>query len=331
MRKFLSLFLLQIVITGVLPFKGLQANPTDSIIAVSPDKILAGTFANDATFRTDYYFTQGISVNLVHPVFGKLPVNKIMLQSKASHTQYHGILVRYDGFTPLKILEANIRYGDRPYAAYIYVKNYQVNNFKDKKQRLTSGLDLGFLGPGAGAKQFQIKVHEWLDSPRPLGWDNQLRTDLILGYTADYEKQLLGVGKILEVIGNAGASVGTLYTHAAGGLFIRTGKMNPYFQNLGITSRENRGNLQKFQFFAQGRLTGKLVGYNATLQGGLLNQQNPYTLSASQISRAIRQEAAGLVCTYGGVSFERSVVWISPEFKNARPHKWMFFELQFVL
>jgi lipid A 3-O-deacylase len=329
LRRFLNFFFFGFFLLGVMPVKAMLASPADS--TVSTDKILAGTFANDATFRTDYYFTQGMRLKLVHPVLQKSPVNKILLQAGTGATRYHGLQIRYDGFTPLKILETGIRYGDRPYAAYIYAKNYVVNNYPAKKQRLTSGLDLGFIGPGAGAKEFQIKVHEWLDSPRPLGWDNQLRTDLILGYTADYEKQLLGLGKVVEVMGNAGASVGSLYTHATGGLFTRIGKMNPYFHNLGITARENRSGLQKFQFYAQGGLTGKLVGYNATLQGGLLNQDNPHTLSGTQISRTVHQKTAGLVGTYGGISFESSIVWISPEFKNARPHKWMHFELQFML
>ena len=297
----------------------------------STDKILAGTFANDATFRTDYYFTQGLSVNLVHPGLQHSPVNKILFRSGSGSTRFYGIQVRYDGFTPLKILEANIRYGDRPYAAYVYATQYLISNNPGKKQRLTSGLDVGFIGPGAGGKQFQTKVHEWIDSPKPLGWDNQLRTDLILGYQAAFEKQILAAGKVAELIGTAGASAGTLYTFASGGLFMRAGKMNPYFRNLGITGRQNRSGTQKLQFYAQGRLTGKLVGYNATLQGGLFNQNNPYTLPGSLVSRTVLQKSAGLVGAYGGVSFESSVVWISPEFKDARPHQWMFFELRFVL
>lgn len=332
MRSFLNFLFKQILLLAVLLPNILLASPTDSTrTVVSTDKILAGTFANDATFRTDYYFTQGMRVNLVHPVLQKSPVNKILLRPGMGSTRYHGFSIRYDGFTPLRIRDPDIRYGDRPYAAYIYTKSYLVSNFIYKKQRLTSGLDLGFIGPGAGAKGFQIKVHDLLDHPRPQGWDYQLQTDLVLGYTADFEKQLLGVGKVLEVIGNAGASVGTLYTHATGGFFIRTGKMNPYFQNLGIAGRENRSGLQKFQFYAHGGFTGKLVGYNATLQGGLLNRQNPYTLSAAQVARAVRQETVGLVCTYGGVSFESSIVRITPEFKNARHHQWMHFELRFTL
>ena len=52
-----------------------QNRPDSTAAQVSPDKLLTGTFANDATFRTDYYFTQGISANLVLPAFRKSPLN----------------------------------------------------------------------------------------------------------------------------------------------------------------------------------------------------------------------------------------------------------------
>jgi lipid A 3-O-deacylase len=308
-----------------------QNQPDSTAAQVSPDKLLTGTFANDATFRTDYYFTQGISANLVLPAFRKSPLNKLLLRPDGYQTSYHGIRVVYEGFTPLVISDPHIRYGDRPFAAYLYSSHYRILNNPGQKQRFTASLDLGFIGPGAGAKGFQTKVHQWLDAPTPRGWDYQVQADLILAYQVAYEKQLLHLGQLAELIGGGQASLGTLRTFAAGDLLLRSGKMNGYFQNLGISSRHNRRHLQVFQFYAQGRLRGCLVGYDATLQGGVLNRHNPYTLAASQLARAVRQATAGLVGTYKGVSFESSVVWLSPEFEQARPHKWMHFEVKFAL
>jgi len=326
LKKKYLLFVLCLFFT---PISLLAAISGDTIN--SSDKILAGTFANDATFRTDYYFTQGISANLVHPDLRKSPVNKILLGNKKRGLHYYGLKVAYDGFTPLSIEDQNIRYGDRPYAAYIYATQYKIQMNAIKKQRLTSGLDLGFMGPGAGTRAFQTKVHEWLDAPAPQGWQYQVKTDLVLGYNAVYEKGLISRFKAAELIGTAGASLGTLYTHAQTGLLLRTGKMNGYFQNLGIAHRQNRINLQRFQFYAQGRVNGKLVGYNATLQGGLLNRNSVYTIKAPDIKRTVLQKSAGLVGAYKGICFESSVVWLSPEFRNGRSHKYMFFELRFII
>lgn len=308
-----------------------QTLPDSSVQAVSPDKLLTGTFANDATFRTDYYFTQGISANLVLPVFHKSPLNKLLLRPGAYPTSYHGIRLVYEGFTPLVIGDPEIRYGDRPFASYLYSSHYRILNHPGRRQRFTAALELGFMGPGTGAGKFQSMVHQWLDAPKPLGWQHQIRTDLVLNYRLAYEKQLLHLGRGAELIGAARAALGSLHTFAAGDLLLRTGKMNGYFQNLGISSRHNRSGLQLFQFYAQAGLSGRLVGYNATLQGGMFNRHNPYTLPAGQLARAVRQANAGLVCTYKGVSFESSVVWLSPEFDQARRHKWMHFEIMFAL
>ncbi|MGV3639862.1 MAG: lipid A-modifier LpxR family protein [Adhaeribacter sp.] len=305
-------------------------NQADSL-ALSPDKLLYGTFANDATFRTDYYFTQGISASLVLPALRHSPFNKLLLQPRAYTSSYHGIRLVYDGFTPLKIADPAIRYGDRPFAAYLYTSHYRILNHAARKKRFTAALDLGFIGPGTGARKFQTKVHQWLDAPEPVGWKHQVQTDLVHNYRLGYEKQLLHLGRVAELIGGARASLGTLYTFGAGDLLLRAGKMNNYFQNLGISSRANRRGQQLFQFYAQGGVSGRLVGYNATLQGGLLNSRSPYTLAAGQLRRAVRQSTAGLVATYKGVSCESAVVWTTPEFQGARPHKWMHFEVKFAL
>jgi lipid A 3-O-deacylase len=308
-----------------------QNLPDSSRTQVSSDQLLSGTFANDATFRTDYYFTQGMTANLVLPALQQSPVNKLLLRPGAYPSSYHGIRLVYDGFTPLVISDPQIRYNDRPFAAYLYASHYRILNDPERKQRFTAALELGFIGPGAGAKGIQTRVHQWLDAPTPMGWDYQIQTDLVLNYLVAYEKQLLHLGRLAELIGSGRASLGTLRTFAAGELLLRSGKMNGYFQNLGISSRHNRRHLQLFQFYAQAGLSGRLVGHDATMQGGLLNRHNPYTLRASQVSRAVRQSTAGLVCTYKGISFESSVVWITPEFDQARPHKWMHFEVKFAL
>lgn len=307
-------------------------NQADSLaVQVSPDKLLMGTFDNDATFRTDYYYTQGLTANLVLPVFRKSPVNKLLWNPRGFTTSYHGIRLVYDGFTPLRIADPDIRYGDRPFASYLYSSHYRILNNPQRKQRLTTALDLGIMGPETGAGKFQTQAHVWFDAPKPLGWVHQVRTDLVLAYQVAYEKQLLQLGQLAELIGGGRASLGTLRTYAAGNMLLRTGKMNNYFRNLGISSRSNRGNLQLFQFYAQGGLSGRLVGYDASMQGGLLNRNSPYTLGADKLERAVRQATAGLVCTYKGFSAESAVVWLSPEFQGARNHKWMHFEVKFAL
>ncbi len=304
----------------------LAAIPPDSM-ATCTDKILISTFSNDATFRTDYYFTQGITLNMVWPELQKSPLTKLTIKSRNPAKRYYGVAVVYDGFTPLKITDPNLRYNDRPYAAYIYTSHYLVLNNPLKNWRISSGVDIGIIGPEAGAKGFQTKVHEWTNNPKPLGWDYQVRTDLVLGYRVELQKQLLSFGNTFELIGGGKVALGTLNTNAAGTILARVGKLNSYFQNLGVSSKENRVNLQRFQFYAQGSLEARVVGYNATLQGGLLNKTSPAVLRADQIKRGIWHKTAGLVCAYKGFGFGSSIIWSTPEFIGARHHKWIQFNL----
>ncbi|WP_165370581.1 lipid A deacylase LpxR family protein [Hymenobacter persicinus] len=316
-------FLLGLVLLGLLPAAYAQTpdRPT------SPDRLIQYTFANDAFFRTDYYFTQGMSLNVVLPVFARSPVNKILLPGPAGAVNRYGIKISYDGFTPLRIQDDTIRRGDRPYASYIYASLYRIATDEARHQRLTSGLDLGFIGPAAGAKGFQTYVHRLIDAPTPRGWDFQVRNDLVLGYTVGYDKQLLAAGRAAELIGSAQASVGTLNTFGEAGLLLRVGKMDPYFRNLGTQTGPTRTVGQKLQLYASGQVQGRVVGYNATMQGGLLNRSSPYTLSARQIARTVGQATTSLVAAYGGVSLRTSAVWITPEFKGSRRHAWVQFGL----
>ncbi|MDQ4139162.1 MAG: lipid A deacylase LpxR family protein, partial [Bacteroidota bacterium] len=125
--------------------------------------------------------------------------------------------------------------------------------------------------------------------------------------------------------------LGTLYTNVRAGAYLRFGWMNSYFSDLGISNATARSqnNLRKFQFFAFGRTQGKIVGYNATMQGGIINQNNVYTLSGKAVSRAVHESQTGLVCIIKGLRLESAVTFISPEFKGSRRHKWMHFNVGF--
>ncbi|WP_158546080.1 lipid A deacylase LpxR family protein [Adhaeribacter pallidiroseus] len=302
----------------------------DSVF-VNQDKLFYFIFDNDATFKVDYYYTQGIGVIHFNPVFQKSIINKILLTSKNTGAEkFYGLAYKYDGFTPTNIRDPEIRIGDRPYASYMFLNQLAGSTHKIKKERITSSLDLGIIGPATGAGKFQRKIHEYLHHGIPQGWKYQIKTDLILNYNVLYQKGIVHT-KPLEIIGEAGGSLGTLYTHATAGAMVRLGWMNSYFSDLGISNKttRNQANLRKWQLYAFGRTQGRLVGYNATMQGGFLNANNVYTLEASQISRTVLESQTGLALIVKGLRLETAVNFISPEFTNSRRHKWMHFNVGF--
>ncbi|GGG48859.1 lipid A deacylase LpxR family protein [Hymenobacter glacieicola] len=315
-------FLLGLLVLLAGPSAGYaQVGRADST-RTSPDRLLAYTFANDAFLRTDYYFTQGMTLLLVSPALRYSPVNRILGPVPRGSVLYHGIRLHYDGFTPLRIQDPFIRVGDRPYASYIYADLLRVARHPARRLLVTTALHVGFIGPAAGAKGFQTKLHKWLGAPTPRGWGYQVQTDLVLGYEGRVEKQLLAAGRFLDFNGEASASVGTLQTYAGTGATLRLGQRPSVFESWGVVTGANRAGQRQLQAYAQTQVEGRLVGYNATLQGGLLNRHTPYVLPASAIRRALARSTSTVGLGYAGVRIEGALTWISPEFRGGRSHRW---------
>ncbi|MCI1190204.1 lipid A deacylase LpxR family protein [Hymenobacter sp. DH14] len=290
--------------------------PADSLRPVSPARLLRYTYANDLFFRTDYYFTQGMTLTLVHPVLARLPVRHLLAVGPRGSMQQYGLTLRYDGFTPLRIQDAFIRVGDRPYAAYLYGSFFRISNQPTRHQRLTTALEIGFIGPAAGGKQLQTAIHRITGNAEPRGWDYQIRNAPIIGYRVEFEQQL-AASRHAELLADAEASLGTLYTYAGTGLHLRAGQFRPYFANPSHPDKQPH-----WQLYGEATLTGRLIGYDATLQGAVFSNSDPYTLSASDVRRAVLRSSGGLVLTHGGSSFTATATWVTSEFAGGRSHRW---------
>ena len=308
------LFLLLLLLSG---FSSRAAPvPADTLHPIGPDRLLSYTYANDLFFRTDYYFTQGMTLTLVHPALARLPVRHLLLGGPRGSTHYYGIRLRYDGFTPLRIQDPFIRVGDRPYAAYGYASFFRVGNQPARHQRLTTALELGFIGPAAGGKELQTAIHRATGNAEPRGWDFQVRNAPIVGYRVAFEKQLAASSGRAELLGTTEASLSTLYTYASTGLRLRAGQLNPYFSSLSAAVPGG------WQLYGQATLEGRLIGYDATLQGGIFTDNDPYTLAAGAVRRTVLRSSGSVVLAHERLSFEATAVWLSPEFTGGRSHRW---------
>jgi hypothetical protein len=132
---------------------------------------------------------------------------------------------------------------------------------------------------------------------------------------------------------NGSGNLGTLYTNLSGGFSMRTGMMNPYFGNLWVSPKQvNRASgMKNFQDFYFMKINGSLIGYDATLQGGMFNGSSIYTIPYTDISRFMFNGSAGITMTLGGVRLDVEQFLISPEFHNGWWHKWVHIGLTFCL
>lgn len=116
-------------------------------------------------------------------------------------------------YTPDDIKIAEPQPNQRPWAGLLYIERaYEVPKGPDRTITFTGRI--GITGPNAYAEQAQAWVHKHItDSPKPMGWDNQIGTSL--GILAGVKDER-GLGS--EYIGKTGWGIrGAWYWQAVAG------------------------------------------------------------------------------------------------------------------
>lgn len=295
---------------------------TASFRDVKSDNYFRFHYDNDYFTATDQFYTQGYTFELTSPLLSKNPVNYIFLKSKNSSDKF-GISLDHIGFTPTTIKSNEILYGDRPFAAAIFLKSFKIATDTINKTRIESSLSIGIIGPGAFGYEMQKGIHEWIGDEIPMGWQHQIKNDLVLNYNLTHEKELLRFKDYFALNSHLTARVGTLNTNASVGLTATLGLINSPFTS---TSDKN-----KFQIYLYSQPLANFIGYDASLQGGLFNQSSPYTIPDSDIERITLQNNFGIVMQWRSLYLEYNRVFLTREFETSKSHKWGGFRIGFKL
>lgn len=315
MKHFLYFFLLCSL------YSGLISQERDSLLApVKLENYIRLQYDNDFFSATDRYYTQGIGLTFIHPIIKYSPISYALIRLKKQALNYYGLQIVQDCFTPKSIRYDTLNYLERPFAATFYVTHTLNSLLPEKKMALQTQVDLGVIGPCARCEDEQKAIHRSLVNIQPLGWENQLKTNYLINYNLKFERGLFNK-KHREIIGQTALRVGTFYTDLSLGLTGRMGFFSPYFSNLGM-DKYSTYRKSNFQFYGILKGNVKAVAYNATLQGGLFNDQSVYTVSDSRITRVVVEGMAGFVLTYKRIGLEYSKFYLSPEFKEGLEHHW---------
>jgi lipid A 3-O-deacylase len=271
-------------------------------------------YENDYFSATDIYYTQGINLEYVNPAISKLWSSKLLIHS-ASRENKFGISLEHEGFTPTSISHPEILYGDRPFAACLFLKTFSMVNDASRRERISSELSAGVIGPAAGGKEMQESIHRWINAKQPQGWQNQIQNDLILNYQVEYERGLITSNNHFSFSGKAGARAGTFNTKAYVGTILMVGYFDDPFTNFAKQKI-------KTQVYVYAEPLVNAVGYDATLQGGWFNKTNPYTIASSDINRLVFQGNFGLVIKTNTFQLEYFQSYLTKEFKTGNYHIW---------
>ncbi|MBN1197819.1 MAG: lipid A deacylase LpxR family protein [Bacteroidales bacterium] len=309
----------------------LENGSYSSMITLSRERYFQLQIDNDIFNYTDRYYTNGISLRLISPILSQNPLSKLLIPYWGEGINYYSISLVQDMYTPSTTKIDGILDDDRPYAAYLYIGSGKITNDILRKIRLYSEIQVGIIGPASFGEFVQRSFHKAVPTNNePLGWEYQIQNDLLLNYYARIEKGIVSI-RGLDMLIHGSGTVGTVFTNISGGIYLRTGWFNSYFMNLFFSKRSlnkirHARNVQ-FYFFTD--ISGKAVGYDATLHGGLFNRTSPYTIPGNNISRITLIGSAGIVFSYGGVQLKGEQYLLSPEFVNGWWHKWLSIGLSF--
>jgi lipid A 3-O-deacylase len=177
-------------------------------------------------------------------------------------------------YTPHSIVDPNPQPHDHPWAGYLY---YSWILFATHPHTTPSGerpvqnlfeLQVGLVGPGAGANFAQSTIHRIIGSPKPRGWSNQLKNEPTVNLIYLWRKKI--GSETFDVVPNWGAGLGNVMTYANAGATVRLGYHISSFPQLLITpsfKTESHQKTEPWEFFVFAGGDGRFVPHNIFLDG----------------------------------------------------------------
>lgn len=165
----------------------------------------------------------------------------------------------------------------------------------------------------------QVGIHKATGNKEPLGWHNQIKNDVVINYRISYEKQIYRYRDLLTLQSVSIVQLGTLFTNLSLGFNTTFGIVNSPF------THSKKGLI----LYLYSQPIFSLIGYDATLQGGLFNPKSPYTISNNDIERFTAQLDYGLVLQMRTLYIEFSRSLITSEISTLGSAAWAGIKLGF--
>lgn len=273
----------------------------------------SGVVANDVFYlplKTDRYFTSGMQFEYGHT---RAIPSSVLPGLEERRTSYWR--VNHHLYTPSAIDSLNLQLNDRPFASYLTISRGKVYQSDALGLRLERLWTFGVLGKYSGGGRMQNAFHNMLSFAEPIpGWTHEVEPDLVVNYQLSMSQEFPVAGRLV-VAPSFTLRAGTLYTDIRGGFFLN-GKLIVFsprrFLHLGL-----RSDL-------------RLVGYDATLSGGLLNRDERYR-GVIQPRRLVGQLKLEGSLYYDGWQGSAGLAYLGKEFAGGWSHTWVWFGIRFGL
>ncbi len=262
------------------------------------------TWENDVFTATDQYYSQGIFLQYEHHNLDVEWLNRFFIPlPNLERTLKTGVEQR--GYTPSTILSDTFLKGDRPYAATIAYGTRFFSRSLSRNYALNWGIYLGFIGKPAFGEYTQKTIHKWINSPKPYGWQFQLKTGFIANAEFGYTKLFFTRSRWVRMELGDEITIGNLTNE----MRVHAGLKLGYI-----------GNRRQFYLYYTPEL--RIVAYDGTLQGALFVKPSQAAIPASSIDRLVSEQQIGIYLRYKPFYATAHFHYQSRLFKNAGNHMW---------
>lgn len=219
---------------------------------------------------SDRYYTNGVFIYYRHAlkVKGK---DSTSLQNKVL-----GFEAGQKLFNPQSGYVPGPQFVDRPYAGYLYVGS-TLNLLYKNESNLKFGAALGVVGPAAAGESTQKFIHRVFGFYTIDGWQYQIRNDVELNLSAEYNALIVRGGWI-DASASTYLNLGNGFSGAGAGPLIRIGNFNQLFHSVSTQSTTSRSDqptpFHKHEFFFYYKPMANYVAYDATIQGSMFSKNN---------------------------------------------------------
>jgi len=284
------------------------------------------TFAleNDLFGRgTDQHYTSGFRLSWFEA--GAVPpdwigdIGELYPGFRVNDTTSVTFSVGQNLYTPEDITIAAAQPEDRPWAAWLYTSaglTTVTDNHVDELE-----MALGVVGPWAQGEETQRFVHDLFIGDDPEGWDNQLDNE-VAGYVSwqrrwpRFMATPLHDDIWLTTTPSAGVTLGTVYTHAEGGVNFRLSPRSELFSDTPLRVRPAMPGTGYYPLPQKGWSWSVFGGANARLVGrNIFLDGNTFEDSPSVDKRRFVYDLnVGFDVTYGQNRLSYTLVRRSKEF-----------------
>jgi len=200
-------------------------------LADEPGSTISLQFENDVlgTDDSDQHYTNGLQLswqsapNAVPCRLASWARRSIFFNADvALHVK---IALGQNLYTPADIQTTELVQDDRPYAGWLH-SDFTLIGCTEGSMNVLE-VSVGVVGPSAYGEEMQKWFHEIIDSPEPMGWDNQLHDELalLIGFERRWRNVIeLGfLGLEIDPAPHFDVALGNVFTYGAMGGNLRIG------------------------------------------------------------------------------------------------------------